>query len=58
MLIGHTDEVFGSPAYAGIDLVQYGELVVQDWFPRIRGDRPVMHTEHYADPGVPPHTRG
>ena len=48
----------GSPAPAGIDLPIVFSHIREKWFPRTRGDRPVLQCEGLEIDPVPPHPRG
>ena len=48
----------GSPAHAGIDRMHWRTGRRWNWFPRTRGDRPMIRLLKAAGVLVPPHTRG
>ena len=48
----------GSPAHAGIDLIQYRQRPAGRRLPRTRGDRPCLRWPRMRTCTAPPHTRG
>jgi hypothetical protein len=50
--------ITGSPAHAGIDLLNNGRDPFQLRLPRTRGDRPYTATTQPTVNEAPPHTRG
>ena len=51
-------QIDGSPAHAGIDLLQADYIIAGKRFPRTRGDRPPFLAAEGLLATVPPHTRG
>ena len=58
MFLGAGPPVLGSPAHAGIDPRNIDGSVINERFPRTRGDRPVLTGYRIRNRVVPPHTRG
>ena len=57
-LIGHTVQIDGSPAHAGMDPLVNGASTIIFWLPRTRGDGPSATQFGSIALTAPPHTRG